>query len=75
MNLKPEQIPDEAAQAALEKYYTMTGVNAKSCIPHMKAAIAAALPVLLGEPVAWVDPSDLLELRRGGLWRHYVRNV
>jgi hypothetical protein len=54
MNITPEQIPDEAARAALEKYYRMTGIKADSCIPHMKEALAAALPVLLGEPVGWM---------------------
>lgn len=52
MNIKPEQIPGEAVSAAMTAYATSCdrGVY-EDAIRH---AIAAALPVLLGEPVAWI---------------------
>lgn len=53
MNLKPEQIPDEAARIALETYYNAPFAGGGILVNDMKAALAAALPVLLGEPVMW----------------------
>lgn len=71
MNLKPEQIPDEVVEAALfctpvneygedmEMPIDAMGLGSIQQLPRakliMKAAIAAALPVLLGEPVAWTE--------------------
>lgn len=64
MNIKPEQIPDEVVEIATEAYRALPART--TFHDSMKAALAAALPALLGEPVAFVDPSDLLELKRGG---------
>lgn len=73
MNIKPEQIPDETASLALEVYDRSFKSGHDSSINHMKAAIAAALPVLLGEPVAWMDPAsrDVINAERKHEWMTY----
>jgi len=67
MNIKPEQIPDEVVEAAMraeqefyaEKRYTsFSGIGSTDAHDAMKAALAAALPVLLerqGYRIDWFD--------------------
>lgn len=66
MNLKPEQIPGEAASLALEAYDRSFKSGHDFSINHMKAALAAALPVLLGEPVAFINKRELTWIPRWG---------
>ncbi|MGS1076692.1 hypothetical protein [Pseudoxanthomonas beigongshangi] len=59
MNITPEQIPDEVVEAALKASRAVdvvrTGALAKAPDEQrIRAALAAALPVLLGEPVGWM---------------------
>jgi len=59
MNITPEQIPDEVVEAALAAFNEFRCPNPGSITrcsndDQMKAALAAALPVLLGEPVGHV---------------------
>lgn len=59
MNITPEQIPDEVVEAFLlaeaafvEKASTIGALVSDALA--VRQALAAALPVLLGEPVAWM---------------------
>lgn len=59
MNITPEQIPDEVVEAALAAFNEFPcpkpgSITRCSNDDQMKSALAAALPVLLGEPVAWM---------------------
>lgn len=54
MNITPEQIPDEVVEAAVAAWLEHPDVGSvQSMYSGMAYALAAALPVLLGEPVAW----------------------
>ena len=71
MNIKPEQIPDEVVEAALNAFNTFPCPNPgsiTSCFndEQMKAALAAALPVLLGEPVAFISKTELKGIPKHG---------
>ncbi len=74
MNLKPEQIPDEVVEAAMraeqefyaEKRYTsFSDIGSTDARDAMKAALAAALPVLLGEPVLFQSRDRFMEFNWG----------
>lgn len=73
MNIKPEQIPDEAASLALEAYDRSFNSGHDFSINHMKAAISAALPVLLvqvGYQETKVVSNELVEM---DIW-HWMPN-
>lgn len=78
MNIKPEQIPDEVVEAALKASRAVdvvrTGALTKAPDEQrIRAALAAALPVLLGKPVAWLDPAsrDVINAERKHEWMTY----
>lgn len=74
MNLKPEQIPDEVVEAAVAAWLEHPDVGSvQSMYSGMAYALAAALPVLLGEAVAWVDPAsrDVINAERKHEWMTY----
>jgi hypothetical protein len=61
MNITTEQIPDEVVEAAVEAFlantgqaHTVTELQRELTAKCMRPALAAALPVLLGEPVGHV---------------------
>jgi hypothetical protein len=49
------EIPDSAVEAALEAILKETGAQYNTSLA-MRAALEAALPIILGEPVAWLVP-------------------
>lgn len=51
MNLKPEQIPAEAVEIAANIFDSYNLIASDEVV--FRAVLAAALPVLLGEPVLW----------------------
>lgn len=54
MNITPEQIPDEVAEMLVQALIDWEQDESDSALTtHVKAALAAALPVLLGKPVLW----------------------
>ena len=67
MNIKPEQIPDEVVEAAVAAWlqHPDTG-SAQSMYTAMASALAAALPVLLGEPVAFISKTELKGIPKHG---------
>lgn len=74
MNIKPEQIPDDVVEAAVAAWFQHpeTG-DVQSMYTAMACALAAALPVLSGEPVAWMDPAsrDVINAERKHEWMTY----
>ena len=60
MNINPEQIPQGVVDLAVETFlsntgqaHTVTELQRELTAKCIRPALAAALPVLLGEPVAW----------------------
>lgn len=54
MNITPEQIPDEVVEAAVAAWNEHPDYGTvQSMYTAMAAALAAALPALLGEPILW----------------------
>lgn len=61
MHITPDQIPDEVVEAAVSAFlantgqaHTVTELQRELTAKCMCPALAAALPVLLGEPVGYV---------------------
>jgi len=80
MNIKPEQIPDDVVEAAAKALhlYGANSINTDTEWDELfdgerleycywaKAALAAALPVLLGEPVAFISKTELKGIPKHG---------